>query len=87
LVYRVEYTETALSQLRKLDHQIARRVLDYLDDLTTLDDPRDRGKGLSGDLATVWRYRVGEYRVLCELRDTELVILALEVGHRSRVYD
>lgn len=62
-------------------------MLDYLDDLTTLDDPRDRGKGLSGDLATVWRYRVGDYRVLCELRKVELVILALEVGHRSRVYD
>ena len=87
MAYSVEYTETALRQLRKLDRQVARRVLDYLDDLSNLDDPRARGKGLTGDLASVWRYRVGDYRVLCELRDPELVILALEVGHRSRVYD
>ena len=87
MAYSVEYTETALRQLRKLDRPVARRVLDYLDDLTTLDDPRARGKGLTGDLASVWRYRVGDYRVLCELREVELVILALEVGHRNRVYD
>lgn len=87
MAYSVEYTETALRQLRKLDRQVARRVLDYLDDLSNLDDPRARGKGLTGDLASVWRYRVGDYRVLCELRDPELVILALEVRHQSRVYD
>lgn len=87
MAFSVEYTATALRQLRKLDRQVARRILDYLDETATLDDPRSRGKGLAGDRAGIWRYRVGDYRVLCELLDEELVILALEVGHRSSVYD
>ena len=87
MVFRVKYTATALRQLGKLDREVARRVLDHMDDITALDDPRARGKGLTGDLTTVWRYRVGDYRVLCDLREAELLILALEVGHRSRVYD
>jgi mRNA interferase RelE/StbE len=87
LAFNVEYTETALRQLRKLDRQVARRILDYLDETAALDDPRTRGRGLVGDRAGIWRYRIGDYRVLCELLDAEFVILALEVGHRSSVYD
>lgn len=87
MAFSVEYTKTALRQLRKLDRQVARRILDYVDETATLDDPRTRGKGLVGDRAGIWRYRVGDYRVLCELLDDEFVILALEVGHRSSVYD
>lgn len=83
----VEYTATALRQLRKLDRPIARRIVDYLDEVAQLDDPRSRGKALVGDRAGVWRYRVGDYRILCELLDAELVILALEVGHRGDIYD
>lgn len=83
----VEYTATALRQLRKLDRPIARRIVDYLDEVAQLDDPRSRDKALVGDRAGIWRYRVGDYRVLCELLDSELVILALEVGHRGDVYD
>ena len=87
MAYEVEYSLTAPRQLRKLDPATALRVLDYLDDVAVLSDPRSRGKGLVGDRAGVWRYRVGDYRVLCELRDAEMVILALEVGHRGDVYD
>lgn len=87
MTFRVEYTETALRQLRKLDRQVARRLVDYLDDVAALDDPRNRGKSLTGDRAGVWRYRVGDYRVLCQILDAELVILALEVGHRGSIYD
>jgi mRNA interferase RelE/StbE len=87
LAYEVEYTATALRQLRKLDRQVARRIVDALDQVSSLDDPRSRGKSLVGDRAGISRYRVGDYRVLCELRDAELVILALAVGHRDEVYD
>jgi mRNA interferase RelE/StbE len=86
LGYSVEYRETVRKQLRKLDRSIAKRIVDYLDEAGALDDPRSRGKGLIGDRTGIWRYRVGDYRVLCELRDSELVILALEVGHRRSVY-
>ncbi|MDV0824807.1 type II toxin-antitoxin system RelE family toxin [Klebsiella quasipneumoniae] len=51
-----------------------------------LEDPRDAGKALTGNLRTYWRYRVGDYRVICEIRDAELVIVAVEIGHRSEVY-
>ncbi len=83
----VEYTATALRQLRKLDRATARRIVDYLDDVARLGDPRSRGKALVGDRSGIWRYRVGDYRILCELVDAELLIVALEVGHRGAIYD
>lgn len=85
--YSVEYTTTALKQLKKLDRSPARRIVAYLDEVSALDDPRDRGKGLAGERAGLWRYRVGDYRVLCELRDSDLVIVALVLGRRRDVYD
>jgi mRNA interferase RelE/StbE len=51
-----------------------------------LDDPRSRGKGLTGDLAGYWRYRIGDYRVLVEVRDDDVVIIAITLGHRSGIY-
>ena len=85
--YRVVYHANAQRTLRKLDRPIARRIADYLDDVGALDDPRTRGKSLTGDRGGIWRYRVGDYRVLCEIRSAELVILALQIGHRGSVYD
>ena len=71
---------------RKLDRQVLRRVKVYLDEVCELDDPRSRGKGLTGELAGYWRYRIGEYRVLVEIRDERLVIVAITLGHRSDIY-
>ncbi|MDP9092687.1 MAG: type II toxin-antitoxin system RelE/ParE family toxin [Actinomycetota bacterium] len=63
-----------------------RRVKTYLDEVCQLDDPRQRGKGLTGDLAGYWRYRIGDWRVVAEIRDAELVIVAIGLGHRSTIY-
>ena len=71
---------------RKLDPQVLRRVKVYLEEVGELDDPRSRGKGLAGDLAGYWRYRIGDYRVLVEIRDELLVIVAITLGHRSGIY-
>jgi len=71
---------------RKLDRQILRRIKTYLDEVCGLDDPRDRGKGLTGNLSGYWRYRIGDYRVLAEIRDEEIIIVAVALGHRSDVY-
>lgn len=71
---------------RKLDRQVVRRVKAYLDEVCELDDPRSRGKSLTGDLAGYWRYRIGDYRVLVEIRDAELVIIAITLDHRSGIY-
>ncbi len=73
--------------LRKLDKQTARRILVKLYGLVDLDQPEARCKALTGPLASLWRLRVGDYRVLLDIQRGELVIVALDVGHRSSVYD
>lgn len=73
-------------EARRLDRQVLSSVKSYLEGVCELDDPRQRGKGLTADLTGYWRYRVGDWRVLVEIRDTELVIVAITIGHRSEVY-
>lgn len=87
MAWTVEFTRTAEKQLRKLDRQWQLAILDYLEqDVAMAADPRSKGKALKGDLHQFWRYRVGEYRVICDIRDGEMVILAVIIGHRSEVY-
>ncbi len=87
MVWTDEYTDTARSQLRRLDRGIARRVLDYMDaQVATLADPRDRGKALTGPMGGLWRYRVGRCRVICDIQDNLLRVLVLRVGSRDRIY-
>ena len=57
-----------------------------LEEIANLDDPRSRGKALTGNLAGLWRYRVGDYRVVCDIEDGVLVILVVDVAHRREVY-
>lgn len=86
MAWRIEFTRSADKAMRKLDKGIAKRVLDELDEIATLEDPRGRGKALTGNLAGVWRYRVGDYRVLCDIQDGRLVVLVVDVAHRREVY-
>ena len=85
-VYR--FDERALKELRKLGKLAQRDIVAYLDERVTGDhDPRRFGKGLKADLAGLWRYRVGDYRILCQIRDGELLVLVVAVGHRREVYE
>ncbi|TFB53602.1 type II toxin-antitoxin system RelE/ParE family toxin [Cryobacterium sp. TMT1-62] len=84
--WRVETTEQFDCQFRKLDRAVQRRVLSYLEDVERLDDPRQRGKGLTANHSGVWRYRVGDYRVLVQIMDETLVFLAVNVDHRKNAY-
>ncbi len=87
MAWTIEYTETARKRLRKFDKQVARQIVDYLDErVAPLSDPRGTGKALVGTLGGLWRYRVGDYRASCELRDGALVVLVLQVGNRREVY-
>jgi len=87
LSWTIEYTGTALRQLHKLDKQNARRILDYMDaNIALLENPRTRGKALTGALGELWRYRIGDYRVICEIQNNVMRILVVEVGHRKLVY-
>lgn len=81
---RVVYTLEAEKQLAKLDKPIQKRIKRYL---AEIENPRSRGKSLIGNLSGIWRYRVGDYRILCKIKDEELIILVLEVGHRKNIYD
>ena len=70
----------------KLDKSVSSRIFDELDSIAMLEDPRSRGKGLSNNLAGLWRYRVGDYRVICDIEDDVLLILVVDVAHRSEAY-
>ena len=84
--WRIETSEAFDKSIRKLDQAIARRVIDYLEALLDLEDPRQRGRGLTANRSGYWRYRVGDYRVLTLLEDDLLIIVAIDVAHRSEVY-
>ena len=87
MAWNVELTETAEKQLKKLDRKWQGIILDDLEDeIAGLSDPRSRGKGLVGDRKGIWRYRVGDCRILCQILDTELVIVAVTIRHRKDVY-
>jgi len=87
LAWNVELIESAKRQLAKLDRQWQAAILDYLEDeIAPLEDPRGRGKPLVVDRKGLWRYRVGDYRILCELRDSELLVLVIAIGHRRKIY-
>ncbi|MFP4301979.1 MAG: type II toxin-antitoxin system RelE family toxin [Spirochaetaceae bacterium] len=87
MAWTIELTATAEKQLKKLDRKWQGFILDYLEDeVAGLSDPRSRGKGLVGDRKGIWRYRVGDYRILCQIIDAELVIVAVTIRHRRDVY-
>jgi mRNA interferase RelE/StbE len=87
LIWTVEYTGTAKGQLRKLDKQTARRIVDYMDErVAGRENPRNSGKALTGPLGDFWRYRVGDCRVICDIQDGVLRVLVVQVGNRREIY-
>jgi len=87
LAWTVEVSNYAEKQLRKLDKPIQKRLLDWLDDrIEGCKNPRHFGEPLRGEMAGLWRYRIGDYRVICEIQGQQLVVLALAVGHRREIY-
>ena len=84
-VYR--FDERALKELKKLGKPAQKEILAYLDErIAGKDNPRRFGKALHADLTGLWRYRVGDYRILCQIKDRELLVLVISVGHRKNVY-
>lgn len=86
--YKVEYSKVAHKQIIKLDNYTKVMLLNWITkNLVNCDDPRQHGKALKGNLKNQWRYRVGNYRILCDIEDDRLVILVISVGHRKDIYD
>ena len=87
MAWTVEYTTAVERALSRLDRQTARRIRDDMRDrVAVLDNPRDIGNALTGRWSGYWRYRVGDYRVICDIQDEALRVLVVTVGHRSQVY-
>jgi len=84
--YKID--DLALRELRDMGPSASRAVLDFLDKrIKGCADPRAFGKPLRGGLHGLWRYRVQDYRLICELNDGKLVVVLIKAGHRSSVYD
>ncbi|MFA5171385.1 MAG: type II toxin-antitoxin system RelE/ParE family toxin [Sulfuriferula sp.] len=87
MVWTINYADTAKVQLRKLDKPTARRIVDYLSErIAILENPRNTGKALTGPLGGLWRYRVGDFRIICEIQDNTVCILVVQIGNRREVY-
>lgn len=82
-MYRIDYSKRAQRQIRKMNKQVRRLLFAWIDKhLEGTENPRQHGKGLTGNRANEWHYRIGDYRLICDIQEDKLVILALEFGHR-----
>ena len=86
--YTILFTEKAKKQLKKLDKHVAALILGWLEkNIQNCENPRIHGKGLVENKSGQWRYRIGDYRVICEIKDKEVIVLLLEIGHRKEIYE
>ena len=87
MAWKIEFDPAALKELKNLDKPIEQRILKFLHErVAKLDDPRQIGASLKGTLSGLWKYRIGDYRLICSLESNRLVVLVLRVGHRREVY-
>jgi mRNA interferase RelE/StbE len=85
--WRIEIARTAEKQILKLDRAAQKAIQRFLRErLAGAHDPRQWGRALQGDKQGLWRYRVGEYRLICDIQDERITVLVLEVGNRKDVY-
>lgn len=88
MTYRLEFTPEIQKQLRKMDKYQATLIVRWLyQHIDGIDDPRKFGKGFTANRSGQWRYRIGKYRVLVEIEDDQMVVIAIQVGHRRNIYD
>jgi mRNA interferase RelE/StbE len=85
--WMVRLSETGLKTLEKINKPEQLRIRQFIkDNLANLDNPRSMGKALQGNLKGLWRYRVGNYRLVCQIYNSELMVMVLEIGHRKDIY-
>ena len=84
--WKIELNAKATKTLNQLDKAVQNRIRQYLKRLIVQSSPRLQGKALTGKHAGLWRYRVGDYRLICHIEDDKLIILVLELGHRKDIY-
>ena len=84
--YSVQFTKRAIKQLQKMDKPTAVKIIDYMEEIEQLENPFSRGHGVVNNFKGMWRYRVADWRVLCEVKESVLLIHVMHVGHRSSIY-
>lgn len=85
--WSLRFSKRSIKQLNKMDKHIAQLLISWLDKhVNGCSNPRLQGKALSGELSSLWRYRIGNYRILCDILDEELVVIAIAVSHRKDIY-
>lgn len=85
--YKIRLSDKALKELAKLDKSINKLIMNWIiKNLEYTNNPRQHGKALTGNLKGIWRYRVGDYRILAEINDDEIFIFIFEIAHRSEIY-
>lgn len=85
--YKIVFTDKAMKQLKKLDKHTSSLILGWLEkNIEGCENPRQRGKGLVENKSGQWRYSIGDYRIICEIQEENILVLVLEIGHRRDVY-
>lgn len=86
--YSIVFTKKALKELKKFDKYTASLITGWLrKNIEGCTDPRIHGKGLTSNRSGEWRYRVGNYRVIAEIKDEQVIVLVVAIGHRSNIYE
>jgi mRNA interferase RelE/StbE len=88
LAWRIEFDPRALDELKRLDQAVQVRIIKTIRErIAPLENPRVLGQALRGEeLGRYWKYRIGDYRLICDIQDETVLILVLRVGHRKEVY-
>jgi mRNA interferase RelE/StbE len=85
--YKIEWVKSAVKEFDKLDNSVKPLIQKFLDKLAEREDPRTLGDELSANLVGLWKYRVGDYRLIAEIQDEVFKILLVVIGHRRDIYD
>ena len=81
------FSSKAQKDFKKLDISIQKRIKAFTQEIEKLENPRSKGKALTGDLKGFWRYRIGDYRLVCEILENELIIYTIKISHRKNIYN
>ncbi|SHE79325.1 mRNA interferase RelE/StbE [Atopostipes suicloacalis DSM 15692] len=85
--YKLKYSQRFVKQIKKMDKFVQKNIMNWLDlNIQNTNNPKNHGKALVGNHKGKWRYRIGNYRVICVIEQEQLIVLALEVGHRNKIY-
>lgn len=87
MAWKIDFTRRAEKALSKIDTTSAKRILKELHTVSQIDNPRSKGRALKGELTGYWRYRVENYRVICDIVDSQMLILAIDLGHLRDIYE